>query len=85
MAFSGGLARAGHRAERLEVTATCTLDRVDEKPTVTAMHIDVKGSVPGIESDAFQTAAEAAATGCPISRALKGNVEHTVTATLSES
>jgi osmotically inducible protein OsmC len=38
--------------------------------------------VPDIDQDAFSQAARAAGEGCPISGALKGNVEVTVEATL---
>jgi len=82
MALTSGLARAGHPAERLEVEATCSLDRVDGTPTVTAMAIRVTGTVPGIEEEVFQEAAQAAAKGCPVARALHGNVEQTLTAEL---
>jgi len=49
---------------------------------VTASALTVKGKVPGIDAAAFQQAAEAAKDGCPISGALKGNVDLSVEATL---
>ena len=82
MALSAGLARAGHPADRLEVRATATLDRVDGAPTVTQMDIRIEGSVPGMGEAAFEEAARAAASGCPIARALKGNVHQNVSARL---
>jgi osmotically inducible protein OsmC len=82
MALSGGLARAGHPAERLDVSATCTLDRIDGKPTVTNMHISVRGVVPGIEESAFQELTADAAKGCPVARAIQGNVAQQLTASL---
>jgi osmotically inducible protein OsmC len=65
--------------ERLEATAT-----VEFVPGegVKSSQIVVNGRVPGIDQDAFSKAAEAAGEGCPISGALKGNVEITVEATL---
>ena len=45
-------------------------------------HLTVRGVVPGISTDDFVAAAEAARDGCPISQALKGNVELSVDATL---
>ena len=45
--------------------------------------LTVKGTVPGIDETAFKSAAEAAKDGCPISGALKGNVELSVEATLA--
>lgn len=49
---------------------------------VSFSHLDVRGSVPGLDDAGFQKAAEAAAKGCPISAALAGNVEITVDASL---
>ena len=47
------------------------------------MALRVVGDVPGIEQAAFVTAATAAKDGCPVSNALKGNVEITVEAALA--
>ena len=82
MAFSSGLAKAGHRAERLDVSAEVTFDKLEGGWTVTKSALTVRGVVPGIDQAAFASAAEAARDGCPISRALKGNVELSVDATL---
>lgn len=85
MALSNGLAKAGHPPARLEVTATVTFDRVGDGWSVTKSEIDVRGMVPGVDENAFRAAAETAKDGCPISRALKGNVELSVKATLASS
>ncbi len=82
MAFSSGLAKAGHRAERLDVSAEVTFDKLEGGWTVTKSALKVRGVVPGIDQAGFTAAAEAARDGCPISRALKGNVELSVEATL---
>lgn len=82
MALSNGLSQGGHPPERLEITAVCTLDRVDGKPRVTAMDLTVRGKVPGVDEGAFKQAAETAKDGCPISNALKNNVKLSVNATL---
>jgi lipoyl-dependent peroxiredoxin len=65
--------------QRLEATAT-----VEFVPGegVKSSEIAVTGTVPGIDQNAFANAAAAAGEGCPISGALKGNVEITVAATL---
>ena len=75
MALSGQLVRAGTPPDHLHVSATVTFDRVDEKWTVTTSELDVVGVVPGIDEEAFDAAAQAARDGCPISRALAGNVD----------
>ena len=84
MAFSNALNSAGTPPERLNVTATCALDRVDGKPTITTMRIDVHGKVPGIDQAAFESAARTAEQGCPVANALRNNVQITVNATLDQ-
>ncbi|CAN5157734.1 OsmC family protein [soil metagenome] len=80
MGLSHDLGEAGTPPGRLEATAT-----VDFVPGegVKSSHIVVTGSVPGIDQATFAAAAAAAGEGCPISGALKGNVEITVEATLT--
>ncbi len=82
MAFSGRLGRAGTPPERLEVSAEVTFDKLEAGWKVTSSALTVRGVVPGMSSEDFQAEAEAAKDGCPISGALKGNVELSVTATL---
>jgi lipoyl-dependent peroxiredoxin len=82
MALSGALDKAGTPPERLETTATATFDEVGEGWKVTTMVLQVKGKVPGVDAAAFEEAAQGAGEGCPISGALKGNVDIRVTAEL---
>lgn len=82
MALSAGLGRAGTPPERLEVSATVTFEPVEGGFKVASSALNVKGKVPGIDAEAFAKAAEGAKDGCPISGALKGNVELSVEATL---
>ncbi|MCA1699585.1 MAG: OsmC family peroxiredoxin [Actinobacteria bacterium] len=79
MALSHELGEAGTPPERLEATAT--VDFVAGEG-VKSSHIVVSGVVPGIEQQAFATAAAAAGEGCPISAALSGNIDISVEATL---
>jgi osmotically inducible protein OsmC len=79
MALSHELGEAGNAPERLDATATVDFDP-DEG--VKSSRISVRGRVPGIDQDAFAQAAEAAKDGCPISGALKGNLDMSVEATL---
>ena len=83
MALSAGLAKARTPAERLEVRAAVTFDKVDQGFKVTSSALEVEGRVPGIDQAAFARAAEEAKDGCPISQALKGNVALSVKATLA--
>jgi osmotically inducible protein OsmC len=83
MALAHGLTQAGHPPTRLEVSAEVTFDRTEAGPTVTSSVLTVKGWVPGIDAETFRKAAEGAKDGCPVSRALKGNVQLSVNATLA--
>ena len=82
MAFSGRLGRAGSPPQRLAVSADVTFDQVDGGWKVASSHLVVRGVVPGMSNEDFVREAEAAKDGCPISGALKGNVELSVDAAL---
>ena len=75
MALSAGLEQAGTPSTRVETTAACTIDKVGAGFKITTIELRVRGKVPGIDQAAFQKAAEAAKDGCPVSGALKGNVQ----------
>lgn len=77
MALSHGLAEAGTPPERLVVRAVCSFEKVDGGFAITTMELSVEGQVPGIDEAAFEEAVEQAKEGCPVSGALKGNVEIT--------
>ena len=72
MAFSNGLAKAGHKVEELNTTA-----EVEFVPGtgITSSSLTVRGRVKGIDEAEFQRLAEEAKEGCPVSKALHGNVE----------
>jgi osmotically inducible protein OsmC len=72
MAFSNGLAKAGHQPERLRTTAE--VEFVPGKG-ITTVTLTVKGHIHGISEADFHKLAEEAKDGCPVSQALKGNVE----------
>ena len=82
MALSNTLFKAGFTASELTVSAEVTADKLDAGWTVLKSHLTVRGRVPGADEAAFKAAADTAKDGCPISRALKGNVELSVDATL---
>ena len=83
MAFSSELAKAGAKPQRLDVTAEVTFDRVDGRWTVVSSHLHVIGTVPGLDAARFKSLADTAKEGCPISRALVGNVALSVEASLA--
>ena len=82
MALSAALGRAGTPADRLDVSAEVTFDKLDAGWRVVSSALTVRGRVPGCDAEAFKTAAEGARDGCPISVALTGNVQLSVEATL---
>jgi osmotically inducible protein OsmC len=79
MALSHGLAQAGHAPKQLETSATLTFV---PGTGITKAALTVVGNVPGIDEAAFKEAAEDAKENCPVSGALKGNVELTLDARL---
>ncbi len=82
MALSAELGGAGFTPDRLEVTATVSLDNVPPKGwTVTASHLVLTAKVPGIDAVKFREIADKAKAGCPISRLLNATV--TLDATLA--
>jgi osmotically inducible protein OsmC len=74
MALSGQLTNAGHTAESINTTATVKMEKTDAGFTVTAVHLDVRARVPGVDQEKFETLANNAKAGCPISRLLKAEI-----------
>jgi lipoyl-dependent peroxiredoxin len=72
MALSNILAKGGHAPERLETSSTVTFV---PGTGITKSALTVTGAVPGLDEDGFRQAAEEAKDNCPVSSALKGNVE----------
>src|ERR671939_1039534 len=68
MALSGQLGSAGMTAESINTTATVTLEKTDAGFTITKVHLDVTARIPGADPAAFETAANNAKAGCPVSR-----------------
>ena len=69
MALSNGLAKAGTPPEKLETTADVTFQPGEG---ITGIHLTVRGTVPGMDANAFIEAAEGAKVNCPVSKALTG-------------
>ena len=80
MALSNGLAKSGTPPERLQTSATVTFV---PGTGITKAAVTVVGTVPGLDESGFRAAAEDAKENCPVSQALKGNVELSVDARLS--
>lgn len=75
MALSGALEKNGTPPQRVESDARCTIEKSGDGFRITTMALDVRASVPGLADDVFQRLAEETKTGCPVSQALRGNVD----------
>jgi osmotically inducible protein OsmC len=85
MAFSARLGKNGTPATNLDVRAEVTFEQLESGWKVAASKLIVQGTVPGIDKATFDRLADDAKDKCPISAALKGNVELSVEPTLVES
>lgn len=83
MALSGGLEKEGFAPTSVETQAACTVEKVGEGFKITTMKLTVKAVVPGIDDAKFQAIAAATKEGCPVSSALKGNVQIELNATVT--
>lgn len=83
MALSGSLEKNGTPPTSIETSAACTVQPVEGGFGITSIALDVNAAVPGIDDAKFQELAAATLTGCPVSKALHGNVKITVNAKLA--
>ena len=80
MALSGQLGSMGLTPARISTSASVSLDKLSDGFAITAVHLVVKASVPGADAAQFETAANNAKAGCPVSKVLKAAI--TMDATL---
>lgn len=83
MAFAGDLEGAGHTPDKVETTARVSVEPVDGGFAITKSELKTTAVVPGISAGDFQSIAEAAKQGCPVSKALTG-VDISLEAELAE-
>lgn len=83
MALSGGLEKNGTPSTHIETNAACTIDKVGEGFKITAMRLTVRAVVPNVDQSTFLRIVEETKNGCPVSQAIKGNMELSVDATLA--
>ena len=74
MALSAELGNAGMTAEEIQTTASVSLDKTDGGFAITAVHLDVRAKIPGADKQAFETAANNAKSGCPVSKVLNATI-----------
>jgi osmotically inducible protein OsmC len=70
MALSLILGEADLKADSLDTKAVVTLEKVEDGFAITAIELNLKGSVPGTDEATFTELAEKAKAGCPVSKAL---------------
>jgi osmotically inducible protein OsmC len=83
MALSASLEKNGTPPTSVETKAACTVEKVGEGFSITRMALDVRAVVPNLDEATLQRIAKETKDGCPVSKALKGNVDITVNATLA--
>ncbi len=74
MALSAELGKAGMKPQKIETTATITMEKLEQGFTVTESFLQVQAKVPGADRAAFEKAANTAKAGCPISRLLNAKI-----------
>lgn len=74
MALSKTLGDAGFPAERLATTANLTLEQVGGGWSITAVHLELVGKVPGIDASKFEELAAGAKANCPVSKVLNARI-----------
>jgi osmotically inducible protein OsmC len=82
MALSHTLNEAGTPAERLQVSSVVTVEQVPGGIKVGESRLEVRGKVAGIDQAKFEEMAKKGEQGCPISNALRNNVDIKLNATL---
>jgi osmotically inducible protein OsmC len=71
MALSAQLDSVGSKPDEINTTAVVTMEKTEDGPTVTKIHLTTRARVPNVEKDKFEELARKAKDGCPISRLLK--------------
>jgi osmotically inducible protein OsmC len=74
MALSAQLGGLGFTPEQIATQAAVTLDKVDAGFAITAVHLTVRARIPGADAAKFQQAADAAKSGCPVSKVLNAKI-----------
>jgi osmotically inducible protein OsmC len=75
MAFSNMLSTAGHAPREIRTTARLTLAKTETGFKISKIRLETSGVVEGIDDATFQTTAEKAKEGCPVSQLLRPGLE----------
>ncbi|NLZ79818.1 MAG: OsmC family peroxiredoxin, partial [Gammaproteobacteria bacterium] len=82
MAFSMLLGEENFTPDSIDTQATVTLEKQDDGFAITAIHLSMTARIPGIEQSMFDTIAQKAKSGCPVSKVLNATI--TLEATLHQ-
>jgi lipoyl-dependent peroxiredoxin len=74
MALAFALNKNGYEAKEIKTGATVNFEQQGEGFAITAVHLDLTASIPGIDAATFKKIADEAKTGCPISKVLKAEI-----------
>jgi osmotically inducible protein OsmC len=74
MALSVVLGEAGLTAERMETTATVSLEKGDDGFSIPAVHLELVATIPDADDETFQKAAATAKANCPVSKLLNADI-----------
>jgi lipoyl-dependent peroxiredoxin len=77
MALAAQLGTMKVTPENLRTSATVSLEKLDAGWTISKIHLEVAGRIPGMSAEAFQSAADSAKQNCPVSRLLKAEISMT--------
>jgi osmotically inducible protein OsmC len=72
MALSLLLTEAGYTPERINTSAAVSVERSGDGFAITRIDLVTEGDVPGLDAAGFESHAETAKSGCPVSKALAG-------------
>ena len=75
MALAFALAKERHEPTSVDTTADCSVEKQGEGWKITRIALRTRVAAPGIDPSKFQAIARATMEGCPVSTALKGNVQ----------
>jgi len=75
MALAFALTKAGYEPTSVETKADCSIEKQGEGWKITRIVLQTRAAVPNADPAKFQSIAQATKEGCPVSTALKGNVQ----------
>ena len=81
MALSNLLGQAGFTAERIDTKAEVSLEKIGDAFSITAVALELKAKIPGIDQAKFEDITTQAKEGCPVSKVLNADISLNATLT----